>query len=293
MHKTSSSCRLVALIVTILLATSSAWADTMALVTSVAAQGANDSAVWSQLGVDATVLIATFHATSSRGLSVAGTLAGPGSLVSVVCPASPCSWGGATGFVAGDFLIWTSDFGNSGNGPLTLAFGSKINGAGALIQADGPSQFTARIEAFNGATSLGAFTENSNTNGDAIYLGIADQTAANISSIVLSVTACEGDCTDFALDSLKLRQLGGTPTRTATRTPTKTATRTPTKTPTRTATRTPTKTATKTPTATATRTATKTPTRTATRTATKTATRTATRTATKTPTRTPTATATK
>jgi hypothetical protein len=275
----------------IVLSATIARADSLAVVTSQAGQGANDSIGWSVLGADATAIPASFPKVSAGGLGVTGTLVGVGSLVSVVCPAVPCSWGGSTGFASGDHLIWTADAGVSGNGPLKLAFGSKIFGAGAKIEADGPSQFTARIEAFNGAVSLGFFTVTSNVNGDATYIGVNDSTAANISSIVFSLTACQGDCSDFAIDTVFIKKpASGTPTasRTPTRTPTPkgTPTRTPTakgtltktatKTPTKTGTRTPTKTATKTPTKTATKTLTKTPTRTPTKTAVRTPTATAT-----------------
>jgi hypothetical protein len=274
----------------IVLSATIARADSLTVVTSQAAQGANDSIAWSVLGVDAAPVPATFSHPSAGGLGVTGTLVGVGSLVSVVCPAVPCSWGGASGFVAGDDLIWTADAGVSGNGPLKLTFGSKIFGAGAKIQADGPSQFTARIEAFNGAVSLGFFTVASNVNGDATYIGVNDSTGANISSIVFSVTACQGDCSDFAIDTVSIKKpLGATPT--ASRTPTKlptpkgTPTRTPTPagTHTRTATKTPTKTGTRTPTKTPTKTTIKTPTNTPTRTPTRTAVRTPTATATPAP----------
>ncbi len=177
------------------------------------------------------------------------SLFGPSSLVAVVCPETLCSWnlGGLSGFAAGDSLIWTADTGNSGNGPLTLNFTSKnVAGAGAVIQADGPSQFTANIEAFNGGTSLGSFPVTSDVNGDATFIGVLDSTAANITKVVFSITSCEGDCTDFAIDTVSLNVPGGgtptptatstgatpTPTRTATATATPTATPTPTITPT-------------------------------------------------------------
>src|ERR1700719_1511497 len=117
-------------------------ADTMLSVKSVSAQSPNDSVNWSQLGSDATSLGSSFNVTSGGGLSVAASLSGPGSLLSVACPASPCSWSG-TGFNADDSLIWTSGAGKSGNGPLTLNIGGSVSGIGALIEADGPSQFTA------------------------------------------------------------------------------------------------------------------------------------------------------
>jgi hypothetical protein len=285
-------------IVLILCATAVARADTVGVVTSLGGLSANDTIVWSQLGADATDLTATPSFTSTHGLTGSVTLAGPHSLVAVVCPETLCSWnlGGLTGFSAGDSLIWTADTGNSGNGPLTLNFTSKnVSGAGAFIQADGPAQFTANIQAFNGGTSLGSFPVTSDVNGDATFIGVLDSTAANITKVTFSITSCTGDCTDFAIDTVSLNVPGGaTPTATATATPTKTATATATATatPTKTATATATSTS-GTPTASATATRTATPTATATSTgATSTATPTATGTATATATATQTATAT-
>ena len=286
-------------------------ADSMLPVTTLGAQNANDFVHWSQLGADATVLGASFGATSVNGLSITVTLVGPSSLLAIECPQLLCSWNGV-GFNAGDALIWTSDLGNSGNGPLTLSLGTSVSGVGALIQADGPSQFTAQVQVFNGGTSLGTFPVTSNTNGDATYVGVIDQTGANISSAVFSITSCEGACTDFAIDTVNLKTsaiTSPTPTATATPTPSRTPTRTPTATSTatasatasptgtatatasRTATPTPTTTATATPTSTVTPTSTKTATATATATSTSTPTATSTSTATPTSTRTATATA--
>jgi len=286
----------VGALVVVMLATAAARADSVAVVTSLGGLSANDTIVWSQLGADTTVLTATPSFTSTHGLTGSVTLAGPNSLVAVVCPETLCSWnlGGLTGFSAGDSLIWTADTGNSGNGPLTLNFTSKnVAGAGAVIQADGPAQFTANIQAFNGGTSLGSFPVLSDASGDATFIGVLDSTAANITSVVFSITSCTGDCTDFAIDTVSLNAPGGsTPTPTATATATHTATPTKTATATATASGTPTvsatvtKTATPTPTVTATgATSTATPTATATQTAT--ATTTATPTITPTPTPTP------
>jgi hypothetical protein len=194
---------LCALIVFAAFSTTVVWADSLVLVTSQAGQGANDSVHWSQLGADGTPLGSSAAATSGAGSSVTLALNGPNSLVSVACTASPCSWAGS-GFTAGDTLIWTSDTGNGGNGPLTLSFSRGVSGAGALIQADGPGQFTAQIEAFNGATSLGSFNATSDTNGDAAYVGVLDQSGTNITSVVFSLTTCVGNCTDFAIDTVNL-----------------------------------------------------------------------------------------
>src|SRR3984893_13885501 len=189
-----------------LFSTTAAWADSLVLVTSQATQGSNDSVQWSQFGADGTTLGTKSSATSVRGTAATLSLTGSSSLVSVVCPASPCSWAG-TGFTPTDSLIWTSDAGNGGNGPLTLSFSRGISGVGALIQADAPGPFTAQIQVMNGATSLGLpLTVTSNANGDATYIGILDQTGANITSVVFSLTTCAGTCTnaDFAIDTVNL-----------------------------------------------------------------------------------------
>ena len=190
------------LVVLVLFATV-AWSDSLVPVSSQAAQGANDSLNWSQLGLDGTILAASFTANSAAGLTVTANLAAPDGLATVVCAATPCSWTG-TGFAAGDTVIWTSDAANGGSGPLTLNFGSGVSGAGALVQADGPGQFTVQIQAFNGSTSLGTFTSTSNAQGDAVYIGVLDQTGANITSVEFSLTSCTGACTDFAVDTLSL-----------------------------------------------------------------------------------------
>jgi hypothetical protein len=200
-------CRLSGLVILSLFATTAAWADNLIPVNSQLGQGANDFVRWSQLGADATLLGANFNALSLGGVTVAGTLAGANSVISVVCAASPCSWTGS-GFTAAESLLWTSDAGNSGNGPVTLSFGTGVTGAGAMIQSNAPGQFTAQIQAFNGATLLGSFSVLSDAAGDAVYIGAQDQTAANITKVVFSITTCGpldlSGCTDFAIDTVNL-----------------------------------------------------------------------------------------
>jgi hypothetical protein len=186
----------------------------MSGVSSKASQGSNDSVQWSQLGADGTILASSVGSTSVGGVAVTVGLTGPNSIASAVCAASPtCSWSG-TGFAAGDEVIWTSDATAGGNGPLTLTFGTSVSAAGALIQADEPGQFSAEIQAFNGATPLGSFTVTSNPNGDAVYIGILDQTGANITSVTFSLTACgsaDTNCvlSNFAVDTVFLNVPSG------------------------------------------------------------------------------------
>ena len=227
----------------LLLATTSTWADSMAVVTSQSAQGPSDTVSWSRLGGNATVLGQSFNTSSASGTSVSVSLNGPNSLLAVVCPASTCSWAGG-GIPAGDTLLWTSNGNNGGNGPITLSFNRGVAGVGALIQADGSAQFTASIQAFNGSTSLGSFTETSNSTGTAVYLGVIDRSGSNITSVIFSLTSALGVTSDFAIDTLNLGSSFVSPppaTPTLTITPTTVRTATPVPTATATITVTPTK----------------------------------------------------
>ena len=204
--------RLCSLVILLSLATA-AWSDTMTGVSSKASQGSNDSVLWSQLGADGTAISASVNATSGAGVAVHIGFAGPNSLASAVCAASPtCSWSG-TGFTAGARIIWTSNAVAGGNGPVTLSFGKSVSGAGALIQADEPGQFVAQIQAFNGSTLLGSFSVTS-ASGNEVYIGILDQTGPSITSVTFSLTACgsaDANCilSDFGLDTVFLNVPSG------------------------------------------------------------------------------------
>ncbi len=180
-----------------------AHADTLAQVTSSSAQKANDSLSWSQKGADGTVLGASFSASTANANSVTVNMGAANSIISVVCSATPCSWTG-TGFTAGHSLLWSSDAGNGGSGPVTLNFSNSVSGAGALIQADLPGAFTGEIQVYNGNTLLATYTVASDSAGDPVYLGAVDQSGANISSVVFSLTACASLCTDFGLDTVNV-----------------------------------------------------------------------------------------
>ena len=200
-----------ALTVLTLVAATAAWADTLKLITSQGSQGANDSVSWSQLGSDGTILPVSFIVQSAKGTSVAVPLMGPNSVISVVCANTPCSWTGGTGFVAADSLLWTSDASNGGNGPVILNFAKNVAGGGALIQADGPGQFTVQVQAFNGSTLLGSFNVLSDANGDATYVGVVDQTGANITSLAFGITTCVAGsvCSDFGIDTIAVNAPNG------------------------------------------------------------------------------------
>jgi hypothetical protein len=189
-----------------------AHADTLKQITSSSAQGADDSLVWSQKGADGTTMAASFSATTTKSKSVTVDMGAANSIISVVCSASPCSWTGATsGFTAGDSLLWSSDTGNGGSGPVTLTFLHSVAGAGAVIQADLPGAFTGQIQVYNGATLLATYTVASDTAGDPVYLGAFDDSGANISKVVFSLTSCASLCTDFGLDTVHVNTSSTTP----------------------------------------------------------------------------------
>ena len=158
----------------------------------------NDSTSWAGLGPDGTALGATFTATSTAGNTITGSLAGGSGLVAV----AGVSWTPVVApFVAGDHLVWTfNNATNTGTAPLTLAFGTAVLAGGVEIQSDAPGLFTAQVQAFDGATSLGIENLASDAAGDPIFIGAQD-TTADITSVVIS---CTGACAnnDFAVDTL-------------------------------------------------------------------------------------------
>jgi hypothetical protein len=185
-------------------------ADTLKQITSSASQAANDSLAWSQKGADGTVLPVSFTSTTAMANSVTVGLGAANSIISTVCTANPCSWTG-TGFTAGHSLLWTSDAGNGGSGPVTLTFTKNVSGAGALIQSDLPGTFTGEIEVYNGATLLATYTVASDAAGDPVYLGALDQSGPNINKVVFSLTTCPSLCTDFGLDTVNVNAATAAP----------------------------------------------------------------------------------
>jgi hypothetical protein len=187
-----------------------AQADTLQQITSSSAQGANDSLAWSQKGADGTVLAASFTATTAITNSVTVSMGAANSIISVVCTANPCSWTG-TGFTSGHSLLWSSDAGNGGSGPVTLTFSKSVSGVGALVQADLPGSFTGEIQVYNGATLLATYTVASDAAGDPVYLGALDQSGPNINKVVFSLTTCASLCTDFGLDTVNVNTATAAP----------------------------------------------------------------------------------
>ena len=193
-----------------LIALAGAKADTLKHITSSSAQAANDSLAWSQKGADGTVLAASFTAATAMANSVTVGMGAANSIISVVCTATPCSWTG-TGFTAGHSLLWSSDAGNGGSGPVTVTFSKSVSGAGALVQADLPGAFTGEIQVYNGTTLLATYTVASDTAGDPVYLGALDESGSNINKVVFSLTSCASLCTDFGLDTVNVNAATAAP----------------------------------------------------------------------------------
>ncbi|MGH7867165.1 MAG: hypothetical protein ACREP9_05920, partial [Candidatus Dormibacteraceae bacterium] len=185
-------------------ALSFAMADNVQLVTT--RPTGTDAVNWGQLGTPGTMFGSPFAATSTNGVVITGNYALPGGGEVVQ---EGFNWLG--NFNVGDNIIWTTT--SPGNGPLSLSSSTGLSEIGGQIQADFYGNFTAQIQAWNGSTLLGTFTEdgvsNGNEDGSAIFLGVQDLTGANITTIDYSLTSCVLDCTDFAVNQLSL-VAGGT-----------------------------------------------------------------------------------
>lgn len=187
-------------------ALSFAMADNVVLVTT--RPTGTDQVIWSQLGVDGTIFNSPFTATSNMGVVITGNYAAPGQGEVVQ---EGTDWLG--NYAVGDYAIWTTT--DPGNGPLTLSSSTGLSEIGGQIQADFYGNFTAQIQAWDGTTLLGTFTEDGVSNGNeddsAIFLGIQDLSGANITSIQYSLTSCVLDCTDFTINQLSLTAGGAPP----------------------------------------------------------------------------------
>lgn len=174
---------------------------------------ANDFVTWAQLGSDGATIPHAFSAVSNHGDLVTGDFSTTTGLVAVVGG----SWGPPSGpFVLNDTVIWAYDNSpsvNNGTGPVTFVFPSGY-GAGAAVQADSPGAFTAKLELFNGTTSLGFVTQQSDAAGDAVYIAALDSTGPSVTSATFSLlsgtnTNKESNYLgDFAIDTLALRNQG-------------------------------------------------------------------------------------
>ena len=113
------------------------------------------------------------------------------------------NWNG--NFTPGDFLIWNQDATNfTGNaGPIGVVFNTPVSAAGAQIQADFFGAFTATVCDQSGNCFSEAGNSNSNGDGSAIFIGIAND--PGITFLTFSVVDINGN-NDEAIDTVFFRQ---------------------------------------------------------------------------------------
>lgn len=117
------------------------------------------------------------------------------------------TWSG--NFTNGDYLIWNQDVNNfTGNaGAIGIVFNSPVSAAGAQIQADFFGAFTATVCDQNGTCFNEVGNSNSNGDGSAIFIGIAND--PGITFLTFTVTDINGN-NDEAIDTVYFNGGGNT-----------------------------------------------------------------------------------
>jgi hypothetical protein len=214
---------LFSLLTMLVLAPPALRADTFQDYTSRATFGGNDSLNWGQLGTCNQNVTNPATVTSANGLAVTASQAF-GNFVEAV-QVNPNNSGGClkTGpqgwyghFAAGDNLLFTGGSG-VGSGPITLNFGSPITGIGMQIDPACVCTFEATLDIYHGVILLSTITLNGqNLNGpdtsfglnNALFFGLEDLSAPDITSVVISVPSSSGPfgniVEDFGINQLSL-----------------------------------------------------------------------------------------
>ena len=166
------------------------------LCTNVACVSPNDNVGWSSFGPPGTVWSTAQHWTSTYNSGAIGVAGPPTNFTSMQ---QSVSWDG--NFTPGDWLIWNQDINNfTGNaGPIGVVFNTPVSAAGAQIQADFFGAFTATICDQAGNCFSEAGNSNSNSDGSAIFIGIAND--PGITFLTFSVVDINGN-NDEAIDTV-------------------------------------------------------------------------------------------
>ena len=169
-----------------------------------ALSGSTNFVQWSQLGSSVSQ---SFSAWSSENAFVSGGLGSGTGKVVTAC--ATCKFQSDNGIGSNDALVLTNSTSSQG-APVTLNVSPEY-GVGAYIQAasingDTGAQFTARIQAFAGVTSVLNTTVTSDLAGDAVFLGVS-ASVAEITRVIFTLTDANGNPTagNYVLDSVYLQ----------------------------------------------------------------------------------------
>jgi hypothetical protein len=185
------------------------------VVTNPATLQTNDILAWSQLPTHVSQYFSAMSNNPDNPYNpdyISGHFTNGGGTVETAC-GNGCSFTANNGIAANDALLLSST-GNNQSAPLTLSFSPEY-GLGAYIQAatmagDSGTQFTARIQAFAGVTSVLDATITSNMLGNALFLGVQDS-VQEITRVIFSVTDAHGISSNFLLDTVYLQNTFAAP----------------------------------------------------------------------------------
>jgi hypothetical protein len=182
---------------------------TAVLVSNPASLNTNDIVLWSQLGSNQAGVSQSFFAMSTDYESISGHFTNGSGTILKACSSS-CGWQANSSFAANDSLLLTGT-NTADSAPLILSISSPMYGVGTYIDAgtmagDAGTQFTVRIQAYAGITSVLNTTVSSDSLGDAMFVGVSD-TTAEITRVILNLTDSNGNniVGNFVLDKLYLQ----------------------------------------------------------------------------------------
>lgn len=162
---------------------------------SAGALGANDFFDWGQVrvldgGGNAVAQPSPENVTSNLGRT--GSISDGGTFTGLV---EGTDWFG--NFTVGNNVLYTGDTNNpfAASSSFTMNFNTAVAGLGLQITSNFYGGFTAKLEVFNGATSLGVFNVagvmDGNEDGTAPFLGALSD-ALNINKAVFTLTSNTG-----------------------------------------------------------------------------------------------------
>jgi PEP-CTERM motif len=167
------------------------------LCTTVACVAPTDNVNWASFGPPLTVW-STPQNWTSTGATNTGEIGvvGPTNFTSMQ---QSVSWNG--NFAPNEWLIWNQDVSNfTGNaGPTGVVFNTPVSAAGAQVQADFFGAFTATVCDQSGNCFSEAGNSNSNGDGSAIFIGIAND--PGIQFLTFSVVDVNGN-NDLAIGTV-------------------------------------------------------------------------------------------